>query len=195
LPVGGQRLCRGEGDSDFVTLVAMQTKTQVTLDARAQQRLYVLGDVLAGELTVEEAAEYPKLPVRLEQRYRTQGPRRSSTETPGRVPINRVDAERREQLIDLARTTSERPAAHASPAAGWRDPRLFAGHGKAPVGDDGGLSPVGIARLRYFRASPGIRVGTAGTSGPEGMCLISGRRGCRGPRERPRSWCCPGTWP
>jgi transposase len=87
----------------------MQTKTQVTLDARAQQRLYVLGHVLAGELTVEEAAEYLKLSVRqvqrLERRYRAEGPAAFVHGNAGRVPINKVDAERREQVIDLARTT------------------------------------------------------------------------------------------
>ena len=42
---------------DFVTLVAMGTRETITLDRRAQQRLYVLNHVLADELTVEAAAQ------------------------------------------------------------------------------------------------------------------------------------------
>ncbi len=38
----------------------METRETIILDSRAQQRLYVLTHVLAGELTVEEAARVDK---------------------------------------------------------------------------------------------------------------------------------------
>jgi transposase len=87
----------------------MQTREQITLGARAQQRLHVLGYVLAGELTVEEAAEYLKLSIRqvrrLERAFRLEGPAALVHGNAGRAPANKVEEARRERLVELARTT------------------------------------------------------------------------------------------
>jgi len=59
----------------------METRETITLDARAQRRLYVLNHVLTGGLTAEEAARILGLSIRqvrrLLRRYRAHG---------GRVP-------------------------------------------------------------------------------------------------------------
>lgn len=55
----------------------METRETITLDARAQHRLYVLNHVLTAGLTVEEAARVLELSVRqvrlLLRRYRADG--------------------------------------------------------------------------------------------------------------------------
>ena len=42
----------------------METRETITLDARAQQRVYVLNHVLTGGLTAEEAARVLELSIR-----------------------------------------------------------------------------------------------------------------------------------
>jgi len=88
----------------------MATREAITLDGRAQRRLYVLNHVLAGELTAAEAAAFLGLSVRsvrrLLARYRSPGGVASLIHgNTGRVPANRLDPARRARLVELATTT------------------------------------------------------------------------------------------
>jgi transposase len=87
----------------------METREAITLDARAQQRLYVLNHVLAGELTGEEAAAFLHLSERtvrrLLARYRgTEGAAALVHGNTGRAPANRLGAALRGRLVELATT-------------------------------------------------------------------------------------------
>jgi transposase len=87
----------------------METRETITLDHRAQQRLYVLSHVLAAELTVEAAAQVLELSVRqvrrLVERYRAAGAGGLLHGNRGRTPANRLDDETRARVIELAQTT------------------------------------------------------------------------------------------
>src|SRR5437867_3348124 len=87
----------------------METRETITLDARAQQRLFVLSHVLAGELTLGDAAQVLRVSERqvrrLVERYRAAGPLVLVHGNRGRVPANRLAAERRTRLVELATTT------------------------------------------------------------------------------------------
>lgn len=74
----------------------MEKRETITLDARAQQRLYVLNHVLAGALTAEEAGRVLHLSVRqvrrLLVRYRSaEGASALIHGNHGRTPVNRID--------------------------------------------------------------------------------------------------------
>ena len=82
----------------------------ITLDARAQQRLYVLNHVLAGEITAEEAAAYLEVTVRTVRRllaaYRSERSAAALVHgNRGRVPANRLADATRARLVELATTT------------------------------------------------------------------------------------------
>lgn len=85
-----------------------KTRETITLDSRAQQRLYVLNHVLAGELTAEEAARVLQLSVRqvrrLVDRYRSDGAAALVHRNRGRTPANRTDPVVRSRLVELATT-------------------------------------------------------------------------------------------
>ncbi|HEY8868469.1 MAG TPA: ISNCY family transposase [Candidatus Limnocylindrales bacterium] len=87
----------------------METRETISLDARAQRRLYVLNHILAHELTLDEAARVLAISVRqvrrLVQRHRVEGAAALVHGNRGRQPVNRLDDERRAQLAELARTT------------------------------------------------------------------------------------------
>lgn len=85
----------------------METREAITLDARAQQRLYVLNHVLAGELSGEEAAMFLRVSVRTVRRLlaRYRGPTGAAAlvhGNTGRTPVNRIDDARRGQLVEFA---------------------------------------------------------------------------------------------
>jgi transposase len=84
----------------------MQRET-ITLDARAQRRLYVLNHVLVGELTSQQAAAYLELSLRQVRRllaaYRAEGAAGLVHANRGRRPPNRLDEELRARLVMLAR--------------------------------------------------------------------------------------------
>jgi transposase len=87
----------------------MEKREAITLDARAQQRLYVLNHVLAGELTGEEAAAFLRVSVRTVRRLlaRYRGPEGAAGlvhGNAGRVPANRIDDATRAQLVAFATT-------------------------------------------------------------------------------------------
>ncbi|MFP5341453.1 MAG: helix-turn-helix domain-containing protein [Candidatus Limnocylindria bacterium] len=85
-----------------------KTRETISLDSRAQQRLYVLNHVLAGELTTEEASRVLQLSVRqvrrLVDRYRADGVATLVHGNRGRVPVNRTDPAIRARLVELATT-------------------------------------------------------------------------------------------
>ncbi len=87
----------------------METRETITLDRRAQQRLYVLNHVLADELTVEAAAQVLELSIRqtrrLVERYRAAGAGGLIHGNRGRVPANRLDDATRARVVQLAQTT------------------------------------------------------------------------------------------
>ena len=72
----------------------METRETITLDARAQQRLYVLNHVLTGGLTAEEAALVLRLSIRqvrrLLRRYRAAGSAGLVHGNRDRVPGHRI---------------------------------------------------------------------------------------------------------
>ena len=88
----------------------METRETITLDRRAQQRLWVLNHVLAGELTAKEAAAYLHLSVRslrrlLARYHPEEGAAALVHGNQGRVPANRLDDALRTRLTELATTT------------------------------------------------------------------------------------------
>jgi transposase len=87
----------------------METRETITLDARAQHRLYVLNHVLSGGLTAEEAARVLELSVRqvrrLLRRYRANGSAGLVHGNRARVPAHRIPDAIRDRVVDLATTT------------------------------------------------------------------------------------------
>lgn len=87
----------------------MTSRETITLDARAQQRLTVLTHVLAGELTLEQAAAYLRLSTRQVRRLlvelRGDGAGALVHGNRGRRPANRVDEAVAGRVVELARTT------------------------------------------------------------------------------------------
>jgi hypothetical protein len=86
----------------------METRETISLDSRAQQRLYILTHVLAGELTVDEAATVlrrsPRQVRRLLICYRSDGAAALVHGNRGRVPVNRTGPAVRARLVELATT-------------------------------------------------------------------------------------------
>ncbi|MBM4408630.1 MAG: ISNCY family transposase [Chloroflexi bacterium] len=87
----------------------METRETISLDARAQQRIYVLNHVLAGALTAAEAGRILKRSERqirrLLDRYRVLGAAGLVHGNRGRAPAHRTPDELRARLIELATTT------------------------------------------------------------------------------------------
>lgn len=82
----------------------------ITLDARAQWRLYVLNHILTGEISATEASTHLGLSIRsirrLLARYRSaEGVVGLVHGNTGRTPINRLDRALRDRLVELALTT------------------------------------------------------------------------------------------
>lgn len=82
----------------------------ITLDARAQHRLYVLNHLLTSEITVGEAAAYLELSIRTVRRllaaYRSDRSAAALVHgNRGRVPSNRLGEAARTRLLELASTT------------------------------------------------------------------------------------------
>lgn len=87
----------------------METRETITLDARAQHRLFVLNHVLTGGLTAPEAARVLHLSVRqvrrLLERYRAAGPAGLVHGNHDRTPAHRISDALRARIIDFATTT------------------------------------------------------------------------------------------
>ena len=86
----------------------METRETIRLDSKAQRRLYVLTHVLAGEVTVTQAAAVLRLSARqvdrLARRFRDEGAAALVHGNRGRTPANRTDAAVRARLVELATT-------------------------------------------------------------------------------------------
>ncbi|MBY0395459.1 MAG: ISNCY family transposase, partial [Thermoleophilia bacterium] len=87
----------------------METRETITLDARAQHRLYVLNHVLTGGLTAEEAARVLHLSIRqvrrLLRRYRADGSAGLVHGNRDRTPAHRIPEPIRDRVVELATTT------------------------------------------------------------------------------------------
>ena len=87
----------------------METRETITLDARAQRRLYVLNHVLTGGLTAEEAARILGLSIRqvrrLLRQYRADGSAGLVHGNRDRTPAHRIPDAIRDQVVELATTT------------------------------------------------------------------------------------------
>jgi transposase len=87
----------------------MEKRETITVDARAQQRLYVLEHLGAGRITADEAARVLQLSVRQVRRllagYRADGLAGLVHGNRGRPPVHRTPADLRERLVELATTT------------------------------------------------------------------------------------------
>jgi hypothetical protein len=87
----------------------METRETITLDARAQQRVLVLTHVVAGELTLDEAAAYLRLSTRQVRRladgFRARGAAAVVHGNRSRSPANQTDPATRDRIVELARTT------------------------------------------------------------------------------------------
>ncbi len=87
----------------------METRETITLDARAQHRLYVLNHVLTGGLTADEAARVLHLSVRqvrrLLRRYRDDGSAGLVHGNRDQAPAHRVPDAIRDRVVELATTT------------------------------------------------------------------------------------------
>jgi transposase len=86
----------------------METRETIRLDSKAQQRLYVLTHLLAGEVTVAQAAAVLRLSTRqvdrLARRLRDEGVAALVHGNRGRTPANRTDEAIRARLVELATT-------------------------------------------------------------------------------------------
>ena len=87
----------------------METRETITLDAKAQHRLYILNHVLTGGLTAEEAARVLDLSVRqvrrLLRRYRDDGSAGLVHGNRERTPAHRIPDAIRDRVVELATTT------------------------------------------------------------------------------------------
>jgi transposase len=126
----------------------METREAITLDRSAQERLTILTHLLAGELSLEEAAACAGLSVRqvrrLAEGLRREGPAALVHGNRGRSPSNRIDEVRRERILTLARSTlAGFNAAHLADVLAEEEPelavsaktllRVLAGAGLAPA--------------------------------------------------------------
>ena len=138
----------------------------IALDARAQQRLYVLNHILAGELTVEQAAAYLELSDRqvrrLVDRYRAVGAAALVHGNRGRQPANRIRDAHRARLVELARTTYQ----------GFNPVHLA----EALQEDEVAELHVSARTLRRLRLTPGWRCHGPG----DRRVTAAGGTGCRG---------------
>lgn len=87
----------------------MATRETITLDTAAQKRLTILTQLLAGELTPEEAAlglgRSTRQVRRLAEAFLARGAAALVHGNRGRVPANRIEDERRTRMVGLATTT------------------------------------------------------------------------------------------
>jgi len=108
----------------------METREAIALDARAQQRLAVLTHLIAGRLTLHQAAAYLRLSERQVQRLASglAGSRGAAVlvhGNTGRTPANRLDEGRRTAIVGLAKgPLAGFNAAHMADVLVEEEPRL-----------------------------------------------------------------------
>ena len=143
----------------------------MTLDRRAQQRLWVLNHVLAGELTAKEAAAYLHLSVRslrrlLARYHPEEGAAALVHGNRGRVPANRLD----EALRGPTRRSRQdhvcgrQPGPPRRPARGARGHRR--GRADAASGPRRGRSARGAAATAAGSSAPSRADGEGGHAPP-----------------------------
>jgi len=137
----------------------METR-EITLDARAQQRVIVLTHLAAGELTLDEAAAYLRLSTRQVRRlvdgFRTHGPAAVVHGNRGRAPANQTDEATPADLRRLLDDALGLALAADRSALGQDDLLAAAGRGGA-ITPSGPLAPesAGGARgLALHEAGP-----------------------------------------
>lgn len=130
----------------------------ITLDARAQRRLYVLNHVLTGELSAAEAASFLDLSIRqvrrLLHRYRSpDGAAGLVHRNVGRTPVNRLEGSLRTRLVELATTTyADINRAHLADLLAEREGIVVAERTLRRILTEAGLAPVRRRRPRGHRS-------------------------------------------
>jgi transposase len=130
----------------------------ITLDARAQRRLYVLNHVLTGELSAAEAAAYLGLSIRqvrrLLHRYRSPaGAAGLVLRNVGRMPVSRLGGSLRARLVELATTTyADVNRAHLADLLAEREGLIVAERTLRRILTEAGLAPVRRRRPRGHRS-------------------------------------------
>lgn len=136
----------------------MEKRETITLDARAQQRLYVLNHVLAGGLTAEEAARVLHLSVRqvrrLLVRYRSaEGAAALVHGNHGRAPAHRLPDDLRGRLVELATTTyAGANRTHLAELLAEREGLVVAARTLHRILDEAGVSTVRTRRPARHRS-------------------------------------------
>jgi transposase len=134
----------------------MQTRETITLDSRAQQRLYVLNHVLAGELSADEAGRILQLSTRqvrrLLDRYRADGATSLVHGNHGRSPAHRTPDELRDRLVTLATTTyAGTNRAHLAELLAEREGLVVAERTLRRILAEGSVAPVRTRRPARHR--------------------------------------------
>ena len=130
----------------------------ITLDARAQWRLYVLNHILTGEITAAEASTQLGLSIRsvrrLLARYRApDGVAGLVHGNTGRTPANRLDPTTRERVVEFALTTyAGVNRAHLADLLGEREDIVVSARTLRRVLADAGLPAVRTRRPRGHRS-------------------------------------------
>jgi transposase len=130
----------------------------ITLDARAQWRLYVLNHILTGEITAAEAAAQLGLSIRsvrrLLARYRApDGVAGLVHGNAGRSPVNRLDPALLDRLVELAVTTyAGVNRAHLADLLAEREGIAVSARTLRRVLGEAGLPPVHTRRPRGHRS-------------------------------------------
>jgi len=136
----------------------MDTRETITLDGPAQQRLTILTHLSAGELTLEEAATILDLSTRqvrrLAERLHRDGLAALIHGNRGRRPINRIDEDRRDRLLELARKTyvGFNPVHMAETIAEEHPELAVSARSLRRILADDGISPVRTRRAPRHRS-------------------------------------------
>jgi transposase len=135
----------------------METRETVTLDARAQHRLFVLNHVLTGGLTAPEAARVLHLSVRLVgrllKRYRADGPAGLVHGNHARTPAHRMPDALRARIVELATTTyAEVNHAHLAELLAEREALVIPQRTLRRILAEGGVRPVRTRRSPRHRS-------------------------------------------
>lgn len=135
----------------------METRETITLDSRAQQRLYVLNHVLTGELTAEEASRVLRCSERTVWRllaaYRADGVAGLVHGNRGRSPAHRTPDGVRDRLVELATTTyAGVNRAHLAELLAEREDLVVPSRTLRRILAEAGLAPPRTRRPRRHRS-------------------------------------------
>jgi transposase len=129
---------------------------QTQPDARSQHRAYVLDHLVAGSLTLDQAAKILKLStrqvVRLIARH-ADGSAALAHGNLGRPPANRIDDQLRRRVVDLATTTyAGVNHAHLAELLAERESLIIAERTLRRILAEGGVRPVHTRRSPRHRS-------------------------------------------